>query len=41
VLSEDFAKHVDRPLENLGAFDLKGVPEAQSVFAPASFADEK
>ncbi len=34
VLSEDFAKHVDRPLENLGAFDLKGVPEAQNVFAP-------
>jgi adenylate cyclase len=35
VLSEDFAKHVDRPLENLGAFDLKGVPDPQNVFALA------
>jgi adenylate cyclase len=35
VLSEDFAKHVDRPLENLGAFDLKGVPEPQQVYALA------
>ncbi|MEO7111517.1 MAG: adenylate/guanylate cyclase domain-containing protein [Polyangiaceae bacterium] len=33
VLSEDFAKHVDRPLENLGAFDLKGVPAPQQVYA--------
>lgn len=33
VLSEDFAKHVDRPLENLGSFDLKGVPEPQNVYA--------
>lgn len=33
VLSEDFAKHVDRPLENLGTFDLKGVPEPQDVFS--------
>jgi adenylate cyclase len=33
VLSADFAKHVDLPLEELGAFHLKGVPDAQHVFA--------
>ena len=35
VLSADLAKHVQRPLEDLGEFDLKGVPDRLRVFAPA------
>ena len=34
VLSADLAKHVQRPLEDLGEFELKGVPDRVRVFAP-------
>jgi adenylate cyclase len=32
VFSSEFAKHVVRPLDPLGAFHLKGVPEMEHVF---------
>lgn len=34
VVSEALAAHATRPLEEVGAFELKGVPGAQRVFAP-------
>lgn len=34
VVSELLSKHVTRPLEEVGAFELKGVPGTQRVFAP-------
>lgn len=35
VVSEELAGVVTRPLDELGAFDLKGVPGAQRVYAPS------
>lgn len=34
VLSDELARHVARPLDDLGVFELKGVPEPQRVLAP-------
>ena len=34
VVSEALAAHTSRPLEDVGAFELKGVPGTQRVFAP-------
>jgi adenylate cyclase len=34
LLSAELARHVSRPLEDVGAFELKGVAEPQRVFAP-------
>ena len=36
VVSEEVARATARDLQNLGSFELKGVPEAQNVFAPKS-----
>lgn len=35
VVSDDLARITERPLDALGAFDLKGVDGARSVFSPA------
>jgi adenylate cyclase len=35
VVSEDLAQMTKRPLDDLGAFDLKGVPAPVRVFAPS------
>jgi adenylate cyclase len=34
VVSQDLAKHATRALEDVGTFELKGVPEPQRVFSP-------
>src|SRR5262249_42290008 len=34
VLSDEFARLTSRPIEPLGSFELKGVPESQRVWAP-------
>ena len=36
VVSSELAAHMRVPLEDLGAFDLKGVPDPQRVFAPTT-----
>ncbi len=38
VVSEDFAKVAAGSFDDLGAFDLKGVPEKQHVFTPSRLA---
>ncbi len=38
VVSAELAQHARVPLDDLGSFDLKGVPEAQHVYAPAATA---
>ena len=36
VFSRDFARQLDTPVAALGTFRLKGVPEPQEIFAPAT-----